>query len=254
MDFTPEQLQRYNRHIILPEVGQDGQEKLARSHVFIIGAGGLGSPVGYYLAAAGVGTLTIIDHDVVELSNLQRQIAHNASTLGMPKVFSAQATFTRLNPDVTVNAIHERLTEESIVGHILNKDVVVDCSDNFVTRFLVNDACVLMQKPLVSGAVLKFEGQITTIVPGKGHCYRCLFEDLPPEEVRNSLQLAGLLGALPGVIGTLQAMEVLKCLLGLGELLTNRLLIYDALKANFRTVSVPRNRSCCVCSDTHSAS
>ncbi len=251
MDFTSEQLQRYNRHIILPEVGQEGQEKLSRSRVFIVGAGGLGSPVGYYLAAAGIGTLGIIDHDVVELSNLQRQIAHDTLTVGMPKVSSAKATFQRLNPDVAVNAFHERLTEQSIVEHIRSYDVVADCSDNFVTRFLVNDACVLMQKPLASGAILKFEGQITTIVPGKGHCYRCLFEDLPPKEVRNSLQLSGLLGALPGVVGSLQAMEVLKYLLGIGELLTNRLLVYDALKAQFRTVSVPRSQSCSVCSDIH---
>ncbi|HSW64420.1 MAG TPA: molybdopterin-synthase adenylyltransferase MoeB [Dissulfurispiraceae bacterium] len=251
MQFTSEQLQRYNRHIILPEVGQEGQEKLARSRVFIVGAGGLGSPAGFYLAAAGIGVIGVIDHDVVELSNLQRQIAHWTQAVGMPKVQSAQATFERLNPDVAVNALHERLTEQTIIEHIRPYDVVVDCSDNFVTRFLVNDACVLTQKPLVSGAILRFEGQVTTIVPGKGHCYRCLFEDLPPAEVRNSLQLSGLLGALPGVIGALQAMEVLKCLLGIGELLTNRLLVYDALKSQFRTVKVPRNQSCPVCSDVH---
>ncbi len=254
MNFTLEQLQRYNRHIILPEIGQDGQEKLARSRVFIVGAGGLGSPVGYYLAAAGVGTLGVIDYDVVELSNLQRQIVHDTLTLGMPKVLSAKATFQRLNPDVAVNAFHERLTEQSIVKHIQSYDVVADCSDNFVTRFLVNDACVLMQKPLLSGAILKFEGQVTTILPGQGHCYRCLFEDMPPKEVRNSLQLSGVLGALPGVVGALQAMEVLKYLLGIGELLTNRLLVYDGLKTQFRTVIVPRNQSCSVCSDIHAPS
>lgn len=254
MHFTSEQLQRYNRHIILPEVGQEGQEKLARSSVFIVGAGGLGSPLGFYLAAAGVGVLGIIDHDVVELSNLQRQIAHSTQTVGMPKVQSARATFERLNPDVAINVFHERLTDQTILERIRPYDVVVDCSDNFVTRFLVNDACVLTQKPLVSGAILRFEGQVTTILPGKGHCYRCLFEDLPPEEIRYSLQLSGLLGALPGTIGALQAMEVLKCLLGIGKLLTNRLLIYNALKSEFRTVKVPRNQTCPVCRDVHSPS
>lgn len=247
MDFTFEQQQRYERHFMLSEIGQEGQEKLARARVFIVGAGGLGSPAGYYLAAAGIGTLGIIDHDVVELSNLQRQIAHSTPTLGMPKVFSARATFERLNPDVTVNAIHERLSPETIENHIRSYDIVVDCSDNFSTRFLVNDACVTLRKPLVSGAILKFEGQITTVLPGTGHCYRCLFEDLPPEEFRDSLQRAGLLGAVPGVIGSLQAMEVLKHLLGIGELLTGKMLLYDALKAQFRTIRIPRNPACQAC-------
>lgn len=253
MDFTPEQTERYSRHFMLPEIGRDGQEKLARSRVFIVGAGGLGSPTGYYLAAAGVGTIGIIDHDVVDLSNLQRQIAHSTPALGMPKVLSAKATFERLNPDVTVHAIHERLSPECIEQHIQDYDMVVDCSDNFATRFLVNDACVALRKPLVSGAILKFEGQVTTILPGSGHCYRCLFEDLPPEELRDSLQRAGLLGAVPGVIGTLQAMEVLKYLLGIGELLAGRLLLYDALKAQFRTIRIPRNPACQACGDINAA-
>ncbi len=234
---------------MLPEIGQAGQEKLAQSRVFMVGAGGLGSPVGYYLAAAGIGTLGIIDHDVVELSNLQRQIAHSTPVVGMPKVLSAKTTFERLNPDVAVNAIHARLLPESIEAYIQNYDIVVDCSDNFATRFLVNDACVALRKPLVSGAVLKFEGQVTTILPGRGHCYRCLFEDLPPEELLDSLQRAGLLGAVPGVVGTLQAMEVLKYLLGIGELLSGKLLVYDALNARFRTIHVPRNPACRACGD-----
>lgn len=249
MEFSSEQLQRYSRHFMLPEIGQHGQEKLARARVFMVGAGGLGSPVGYYLAAAGIGTLGIIDHDVVDLTNLQRQIAHSTPAVGMPKVLSAKTTFERLNPDVTVNAISDQLLPESVEDHIRGYDIVVDCSDNFATRFLVNDACVALRKPLVSGAVLKFEGQVTTILPGTGHCYRCLFEDIPPEELRDSLQRAGLLGAVPGVVGTLQAMEVLKYLLGIGELLSGRLLLYDALNARFRTIQVPRNPSCQACGD-----
>ena len=249
MEFTAEQSQRYSRHFMLPEIGPSGQEKLARARVFMVGAGGLGSPVGYYLAAAGVGTLGIIDHDVVDLTNLQRQIAHSTPAVGMPKALSAKATFEKLNPDVTVNAVNGQLLPESVEDHIRGYDIVVDCSDNFATRFLVNDACVALRKPLVSGAVLKFEGQVTTILPGAGHCYRCLFEEVPPEDLLDSLQRAGLLGAVAGVVGTLQAVEVLKYLLGIGELLSGRLLLYDALNARFRTIHVPRNPSCQACGD-----
>jgi len=249
MEFTAEQSQRYSRHFMLPEIGPSGQEKLARARVFMVGAGGLGSPVGYYLAAAGVGTLGIIDHDVVDLTNLQRQIAHSTPAVGMPKALSAKATFEKLNPDVTVNAVNGQLLPESVEDHIREYDIVVDCSDNFATRFLVNDACVALRKPLVSGAVLKFEGQVTTILPGVGHCYRCLFEDVPPEDLLDSLQRAGLLGAVAGVVGTLQAVEVLKYLLGIGELLSGKLLLYDALNARFRAIHVPRNPSCQACGD-----
>jgi len=249
MEFTAEQSQRYSRHFMLPEIGPSGQEKLARARVFMVGAGGLGSPVGYYLAAAGVGTLGIIDHDVVDLTNLQRQIAHSTPAVGMPKALSAKATFEKLNPDVTVNAVNGQLLPESVEDHIREYDIVVDCSDNFATRFLVNDACVALRKPLVSGAVLKFEGQVTTILPGAGHCYRCLFEELPPEDLLDSLQRAGLLGAVAGVVGTLQAVEVLKYLLGIGELLSGKLLLYDALNARFRAIHVPRNPSCQACGD-----
>lgn len=249
MEFTAEQSQRYSRHFMLPEIGPSGQEKLARARVFMVGAGGLGSPVGYYLAAAGVGTLGIIDHDVVDLTNLQRQIAHSTPAVGMPKALSAKATFEKLNPDVTVNAVNGQLLPESVEDHIREYDIVVDCSDNFATRFLVNDACVALRKPLVSGAVLKFEGQVTTILPGAGHCYRCLFEDVPPEDLLDSLQRAGILGAVAGVVGTLQAVEVLKYLLGIGELLSGKLLLYDALNARFRAIHVPRNPSCQACGD-----
>jgi adenylyltransferase/sulfurtransferase len=247
MEFTEDQLQRYSRHIILPEVGGKGQKKLLNAKVFMIGAGGRGCPVGYDLAAAGVGTLGIVDNDRVEMSNLQRQIAHSTKTLGKLKVDSAKETFEALNPDVTVVGIRERLTKDNILALIKDYDIVVDGSDNFPTRYLVNDACVLAKKPLVSGAILRFEGQVTTIVPGEGHCYRCLFEDMPPAGLVPSCQEAGVIGAIPGVVGSLQAIEVIKLILGKGDVLKNTLLIYDALKTTFRRVRVPKNPVCAVC-------
>lgn len=249
MEFTEEQLQRYSRHIILPEVGGKGQKKLLRAKVFIIGAGGLGCPVGYYLAAAGVGTIGIIDNDTVEMSNLQRQIAHSTKTLGLPKVDSAKATFEALNPDVNVVGIKDRISKDNILDLVKDYDVVVDGSDNFPTRYLVNDACVLLGKPLVSGAILRFEGQVTTIVPGEGHCYRCLFEEMPPAGLVPSCQEAGVIGAIPGIVGSLQAIEVFKLILGKGEVLRNTLLIFDALKTTFRRVKVPKNPNCPICGD-----
>lgn len=249
-EFTEEQLQRYSRHIIIPEVGGKGQRKLLNARVFLVGAGGLGCPVGYYLAAAGVGTIGIIDNDNVELSNLQRQIAHSVKTLGKPKVQSAKETFESLNPDVNVIALKEKMTKDNIINLIRDYDIVVDGSDNFPTRYLVNDACVMTGKPLVSGAVLRFEGHVTTILPKDGHCYRCLFEEMPPHGLVPSCQEAGVLGVLPGVIGTLQATEVLKLILGKGNVLKNELLIYNALKATFRKVKIPKNPNCPVCSDS----
>lgn len=247
MEFTDEQLQRYARHIILPEVGIEGQKKLLQAKVFVVGAGGLGCPVGFYLAAAGVGTIGIVDSDTVEMSNLQRQIAHSTKTIGIAKTESARATFEALNPDAKIVGVRERLTDKNITGLIKDYDIVVDCSDNFPTRYLVNDACVLTKKPLVSGAILRFEGQVTTIIPGEGHCYRCLFEEMPPKDIMNTLQVSGIIGAVPGVIGAIQAMEVLKLILGEGDVLKGRLLIYDALKTKFRRVKVPRNPECAVC-------
>lgn len=247
MEFTDAQVERYSRHIILPEVGGKGQAKLLAAKVIVIGAGGLGCPVGFYLTAAGIGTLAIVDNDNVELSNLQRQIAHSTKTLGMPKVESARATFEALNPDVHVIAIKERLTKDNILDLIKDYDVVVDGSDNFPTRYLVNDACVIARKPLVSGAILRFEGQVTTIVPKEGHCYRCLFEEMPPAGLVPSCQEAGVLGVLPGIIGGLQGLEVLKLVLGKGEVLKNELLIFDALRAAFRKVRIPHNPRCPVC-------
>ena len=247
MDFTEEQLQRYSRHIILPEVGGKGQKKISDAKVFIIGAGGLGCPVGYYLSAAGVGTIAFIDNDNVELSNLQRQIAHSMKTLGMNKADSAKKTFEALNSDVNVIAIKDRINNKNILDLIKNYDIIVDGSDNFPTRYLVNDACVMLKKPLVSGAILRFEGQVTTILPGEGPCYRCLFEDPPPPGLVPSCQEAGVLGVLPGVIGALQATEVLKLILGKGKPLAGQLLIYDALGTNFRKVKIPKNTDCAIC-------
>jgi adenylyltransferase/sulfurtransferase len=233
MDFTEDQLQRYSRHIILPEVGGKGQAKITQAKVIIIGAGGLGCPVGYYLTAAGVGTIGLIDNDHVEMSNLQRQIAHNVHTIGMLKVESAQKAFTALNPDVKIVPLNIRISKNNIIDLIRDYDIVVDGSDNFPTRYLINDACVMAKKPLVSGAILRFEGQVTTIIPGEGHCYRCLFEEPPPA----------------GLVPSCQATEVLKLILGKGEPLKGELLIYDALKTAFRKVKVLKNPSCPVCGD-----
>jgi adenylyltransferase/sulfurtransferase len=249
MDFTEDQIQRYSRHIILPEVGGDGQERLLDAKVALVGAGGLGSPVGYYLAAAGVGTIGVIDNDRVELSNLQRQIAHSTPRLGMLKAESAKATWEGLNSDVRVIAHAVRLTAANIREIFADYDIVVDGSDNFPTRYLVNDACVLLGKTLISAAVFRFEGQVMSIYPGVGPCYRCLFETPPPAGMVPSCQEAGVLGVVPGVIGTLQATEVLKAILGIGDPLRGRLLTWNALEMSFLTVKVPRNRACPVCGE-----
>jgi adenylyltransferase/sulfurtransferase len=249
MEFTEDQIVRYSRHIILPEVGGDGQERLLNAKVALVGAGGLGSPVGYYLAAAGVGTIGVIDDDRVELSNLQRQIAHDTRRLGMLKAESAKATWEALNDDVRVIAHAERLTAANARGLFAGYDIVVDGSDNFPTRYLVNDACVLMGKTLISAAVFRFEGQVLGIYPGEGPCYRCLFETPPPAGLVPSCQEAGVLGVVPGVIGTLQATEVVKAILGIGEPLRGRLLTWNALSMSFVTVRVPRNPACPVCGD-----
>ena len=249
MDFSEEQLKRYSRHIILPEVGGKGQQKISNAKVLMIGAGGLGCPVGYYLAAAGVGTIAIVDNDEVELSNLQRQIAHSVNTLGVNKADSAKKTFEALNTDVNVIAIKERINSTNILDLMKDYDIVIDGTDNFPTRYLINDACVILKKPLVSGAILRFEGQVTTILPGEGHCYRCLLEEPPPAGLVPSCQEAGVLGVLPGVIGALQATEVLKLIIGKGKPLTNQLLIYDALGVDFRKVRVPKNKDCPVCGE-----
>jgi adenylyltransferase/sulfurtransferase len=247
VDFREDQILRYSRHIILPEVGGVGQERLLNAKVVLVGAGGLGSPVGFYLAAAGVGTIGVIDDDRVELSNLQRQIAHTTARLGALKAESSKAAWEALNPDVTVVPHVARLTAANAREILGPYDLVVECSDNFPTRFLVNDACVLLGKTLVSGAIFRFEGQVLVVQPGAGPCYRCLFESPPPAGMVPSCQEAGVLGVVAGVIGTLQATEVLKVLLGIGEPLSGRLLLWNALDACFSTVKVPRNPDCPVC-------
>ncbi|MBI4743252.1 MAG: molybdopterin-synthase adenylyltransferase MoeB [Actinobacteria bacterium] len=249
LDFTEDQIKRYSRHIILSEVGGRGQKKINDAKVFMVGAGGIGAPVGYYLVAAGVGKLGIVDSDTVELSNLQRQIAHSTDSVGAYKTESAKKTFEGLNPDVEVVTYNERLSSENIMDLIKDYDIVVDGSDNFPTRYLVNDACVLSNKPLSSGAVFRFDGQATTIIPHEGHCYRCLFESPPPPGMVPSCQEAGVLGVLPGLIGLIQATEVLKLIIGKGDLLENYLLIYNALEMSFRKVKVPRNPNCPVCGE-----
>jgi adenylyltransferase/sulfurtransferase len=249
VDFTEDQIRRYSRHIILPEVGGAGQERLLNARVALVGAGGLGSPVGYYLAAAGVGTLGVIDDDRIELSNLQRQIAHTTGRVGELKAESARATFEALNPDVRVVAHTGRLTAANARELLGAYDLVVDGSDNFPTRYLVNDACVLLGKPLISAAVYRFEGQVLSIFPGDGPCYRCLFESPPPAGMVPSCREGGVLGVVPGVVGTLQAAEALKVILGIGEPLRGRLLLFNALEMSFLTVKVPRNPACPVCGE-----
>ncbi len=250
MDFTEEQIERYSRHIILPEVGGKGQAKLLKSRVFVLGAGGLGSPSLLYLAAAGVGTIGIADGDCVDLSNLQRQVIHNTEKIGKPKVFSAKESINVLNPDVNVVAHHGRLTVENIREIIREYDVVLDGSDNFPTRFLMNDAAFFEQKTLVSGSMFRFDGQVAVFKPAKGFpCYRCLYPEPPPKGLVPSCQEAGVLGALAGVIGVLQAVETVKEILGIGDSLAGHLLIFDALKMTFRKVKVMKDPECALCGE-----
>lgn len=250
MDFTEEQIERYSRHIILPEVGGRGQAKLLKSKVFVLGAGGLGSPSLLYLAAAGVGTIGIADGDCVDMSNLQRQVIHNTDTVGKPKVHSAAATINKLNPDVNVVPFHGRLTVDNIREIIRDYDVVLDGSDNFPTRFLMNDAAFFENKPLVSGSMFRFDGQVSIFHPAKGYpCYRCLYPEPPPKGLVPSCQEAGVLGALAGVIGVLQAVETVKQVLGIGETLAGHLMIFDALKMTFRKVKVRKDPECALCGE-----
>lgn len=247
--LTTEQQARYSRHLLIPEVGEEGQRKLLDAKVLMLGAGGLGSPAAYYLAAAGIGTLGIIDSDIVDRSNLQRQIIHNEERVGMPKVESAKATIHALNPDVDVRAYNERLTADNVLELFEGYDVVVDGGDNFPTRYLVNDACVHLGIPNVTGSVYRFEGQVTVIKPGEGPCYRCLYPEPPPPEFAPSCQEAGVLGVLPGTIGLLQATEVVKLILGVGSPLVGRLMMYDALDQKFRELKIRRDPSCRMCGD-----
>jgi len=248
LGFTKEQIERYSRHILLQEVGGKGQRKLLESRVLMVGAGGLGSPALLYMAAAGVGALGIIDDDAVELSNLQRQIIHACDDLGRSKALSGKQTISELNPDCKVITYPERLNANNILKIFRGYDVVLDGSDNFPTRFLVADACRMEGIPLISAAVLRFHGQLMTILPGEGNpCYRCVFSEPPPPGMIPSCQEAGVLGAVVGVMGTLQAIEAIKVILDIGEVLSHRLLIYDALEASFMSIKRALDPDCPLC-------
>jgi len=249
MRFTEEQIVRYSRHIVLGEVGSKGQEKISEGKVLIVGAGGLGSPAAYYLAAAGVGTICIIDDDVVDLSNLQRQILHTTGDIGRAKADSAGEKLKALNPNCKVIPRRTRLTAGNAQEIIKEYDAVVDGTDNFPTRFLINDACVMVKKPFFHGGILRFFGQALTVVPGQWPCYRCIFGGPPPTASAPTCAEAGVLGVLAGTIGVIQATEVLKYLLGLGDLLVGRLLTYDALSLQFSEIEVKKNPDCPVCGD-----
>jgi len=245
--LTPEQRNRYQRHLLVNEVGEEGQLKLLDSKVLLLGAGGLGSPAALYLAAAGVGTVGIIDMDVVDESNLQRQILHNLDRIGERKVDSAKKTLTLLNPDVDVVTFDTRLGADNVLDIIDGYDVIVDGTDNFPTRYLVNDASLVKRIPVVHGSIFRFEGQATVFNPYVGPCYRCMIPEPPPAELAPSCAEAGVLGVLPGIIGSIQAMEAIKLILGIGDTLTGRLLAYDALEESFRTFKVNRDPDCPAC-------
>ncbi len=247
--LNPEQRNRYHRHILLPEVGEAGQQKLLESKVLLLGAGGLGSPAALYLAAAGVGTVGIVDMDVVDASNLQRQILHNLERIGHRKVDSAKQTLSTLNPDVNVVTYDVRLGADNILDILDGYDVVLDGTDNFPTRYLLNDASLLKRIPVVHGSIFRFEGQVTVFAPYEGPCYRCLLPEPPPPELAPSCAEAGVLGVLPGIVGSIQALETIKLLLGLGDPLVGRLLAYDALEQSFRTFKVRRDPQCPTCSE-----
>lgn len=246
--WTGDQRQRYSRHFLLPEVGEEGQEKLLKAKVLLLGAGGLGSPTALYLAAAGVGTLGIVDDDTVDVSNLQRQVIHTTDRVGVAKVESAKETIQALNPDVKVVGYQTRLDASNIMDIIKDYDIVVDGVDNFPTRYLLNDASVRLKIPVVSAAILGFEGQLSVFAPYEGPCYRCLFRQPPPAELAPSCGANGVLGVLPGTMGLLQATEVVKLILGVGDPLIGRLLMYDALDASTTELKVRRDPECPICS------
>lgn len=246
--LTPEQVKRYSRHIIMPQVGSAGQRKLRQARVLIVGAGGLGSPAAIYLALAGVGTLGLVDFDVVELSNLQRQILHHTADVGRPKVLSAAESIRAYNPDVQVEIHETRLTSENALDIISQYDLVVNGADNFPTRYLMNDACYFLKKPLVDGSILLFDGTATVFLPGKG-CYRCLFRNPPPPGAVPNCAEAGVLGAMTGIVGSIQATEAIKLILGIGQPLVSRLLLIDALNMEFRIIRLRRDPNCPLCGD-----
>lgn len=249
--LTNEQLERYSRHIILQHVGGRGQKKILASKVLIIGTGGLGAPAAMYLAAAGVGQIGLVDYDIVDLSNLQRQIIHQTNDLGKAKIISGQETIHAMNPDVQVHVYDEQVTAANIRDIINDRDYdfIIDGTDNFPAKFLINDACVMLKKPFSHAGIIRFQGQTMTYVPDKSPCYRCVFPKMPPKDAVPTCRQAGVLGVMGGVIGTLQATEALKFILGIGELLTGYLLTYDALTMTFRKVKIPRNKKCSVCGE-----
>jgi molybdopterin/thiamine biosynthesis adenylyltransferase len=246
MNFTEEQIERYSRHLILQNVGVEGQQKITEGKVLIVGAGGLGSPVALYLAAAGVGTIGLIDGDVVDRTNLQRQVIHFTNDIGVAKVESAKQKINLLNPDVKVNTYPTLLSPDNANEIINDYDFIIDGTDNFPTKFMVNDACVLAHKPYSHGGILRFEGQTMTYVPGSA-CYRCVFDSPPPKNAVPSCSQAGVLGSIAGMLGTIQATEALKYFVGIGELLTNRMLIFDALNMRFREVNFKKSSNCKIC-------
>ncbi len=250
MAMTDEQIERYSRHIILKEVGAKGQKKLLNAKVLIIGAGGLGAPAAMYLAAAGVGTIGIVDADEVDLSNLQRQIIHTTADIGKPKVKSAKETMNAMNPDVEVKTYHKFVDSSNIRELIRDYDFIIDGTDNFPAKFLINDACVMEKKPFSHAGIIRFKGQLMTYVPGQGPCYRCVFKNPPPKDAVPTCKQAGVIGAMGGVIGSLQAMEAIKYIVGVGELLTGKLLTYDAINQEFRKIKLPSDtHKCPVCGD-----
>ncbi len=249
MSLTQDQIGRYSRHLLLPEVGVEGQEKICNSKVLCIGTGGLGSPVAMYLAAAGVGTLGLIDFDVVDQSNLQRQIAHRESTVGTLKVDSAKASIADINSDVNVVTYNARLSSENVMDIFKDYDVIVDGTDNFPTRYLANDACVLLGKPYVYGCILRFDGQASVFYSKEGPCYRCLYPEPPPPGLVPSCAEGGVLGVLCGIVGCLQATEALKLILGKGDTLVGRLVLYDALKMKFQEMKLRKDKNCPICGE-----
>ena len=249
MELTQEQFTRYSRHIMLPEVGLEGQKKLLKAKVLLIGAGGLGSPLGLYLAAAGIGTIGIVDFDTVDLSNLQRQILHTNDSVGTSKLDSAETRIKAMNPDVQVVKYKVRLTSDNVLDIIKDYDIIIDGTDNFPTRYLTNDACVLLGKTNIYGSIFRFEGQATVFKPKNGPCYRCLFPEPPPPGAVPSCAEGGVLGILPGIIGVIQATEAIKSILGKGDLLVGRLVLYDSLKMKFRELKIQRDPECPLCGD-----